>query len=52
MKEISDSDFEFLVLHLEPIARRAGGHAANIHESNHARRMIMIAKKWKRRCKP
>ena len=49
MVEISKSDYEFLLLHMEPIARKFSRHAATNSESNHASRMIQIAKKWNRR---
>lgn len=49
MIEISNSDFEFLSLHLGQIARKFGSSAETDADRNHARRMLQIAKKWNRK---
>ena len=49
MIEISNSDFEFLAVHLAPIARKFGAQAQSDADRNHARRMLQIAKKWNRK---
>ena len=49
MIEISNHDFEFLCMHLEPTARMASRHAISNHQTNAARELMRIARKWNRR---
>lgn len=51
MKEISNSDFDFMAENLETIARLYSRQAHTNHESNIAGRMIQIAKKLNRKKK-
>lgn len=49
MVEISNADYEFLKMVLAPMGRKVKRTATTNSETNHAERMIQIAKKWNRR---
>ena len=49
MREISNSDFDFLTAHLEQVARTYGRLSQDNRDCNIARRMVQISKKLNRR---